>query len=70
ELMALLTEGGKILIGDIAFGTRQQLEICKNDSKEFWDEDEFYFVFNEISSDLEDSCRLEFLPISHCGGVI
>lgn len=70
ELMPLLTDGVKILIGDIAFETRQQLEICKNDSEEFWDDDEFYFVFNEISSDLKDSCKLEFLPISHCGGVI
>ncbi|MBT2636909.1 class I SAM-dependent methyltransferase [Bacillus sp. ISL-39] len=70
ELLPLLTDGGKILIGDIAFETRRQLEDCKKDSKGFWDDDEFYFVFNEIGSDLEDSCKLEFLPISHCGGVI
>ena len=70
ELTPLLTHGGKILIGDIAFETRQQLEFCKNDSKEFWDDDEFYFVFNELVSMLEDCCRLKFMPISHCGGVI
>ncbi|NKE06591.1 class I SAM-dependent methyltransferase [Mesobacillus selenatarsenatis] len=70
ELLPLLTDGGKILIGDIAFETRKHLEICKNDSKDFWDDDEFYLVFNEICSDLADSCKLEFLPISHCGGVI
>ncbi|WP_226641370.1 class I SAM-dependent methyltransferase [Mesobacillus subterraneus] len=70
ELLPLLTDGGKILIGDIAFETRKNLEICKNDSKDFWDDDEFYFVFNEICSDLADSCKLEFLPMSHCGGVI
>ncbi|WP_102262377.1 class I SAM-dependent methyltransferase [Mesobacillus jeotgali] len=69
-LLPLLSEDGKILIGDIAFQTRQQLEACKNDSKEFWDDDEFYFVFNEVCSALEDYCKLEFLPISHCGGVI
>ncbi|MGV2941314.1 class I SAM-dependent methyltransferase [Mesobacillus sp. LC4] len=69
-LMPLLMDDGKILIGDIAFETRKLLEICKNDSKEFWDDDEFYFVFNEICCDLENSCKLEFLPISHCGGVI
>ena len=70
ELMPLLTDGGKILIGDIAFETRQELEICKNDSKEFWDDDEFYFVFNELGSMLEEGCMLGFIPISHCGGVI
>ncbi|WP_249745237.1 class I SAM-dependent methyltransferase [Mesobacillus boroniphilus] len=69
-LLPLLTEGGKILIGDIAFQTRQELETCKNESKEFWDDDEFYFVFDEIRSVLEGYCKLEFLPISHCGGVI
>ncbi|WP_226675269.1 class I SAM-dependent methyltransferase [Mesobacillus jeotgali] len=69
-LLQLLSEDGKILIGDIAFQTRQQLGTCKNDSNEFWDEDEFYFVFNEVRSVLEDYCKLEFLPISHCGGVI
>lgn len=70
KLIPLLTEDGKILIGDIAFETRQQLEACKNDSKEFWDDDEFYFVFNEFGSLLEKYCKLEFMPISHCGGVI
>jgi putative AdoMet-dependent methyltransferase len=69
-LLPLLSDDGKVLIGDIAFQTRQQLEDCKNDSKEFWDNDEFYFVFNEIRSVLKDLCKLEFLPISHCGGVI
>ncbi|WLR57490.1 class I SAM-dependent methyltransferase [Mesobacillus subterraneus] len=69
-LIPMLSEGGKILIGDIAFQTRQQLEACKNDSKELWDDDEFYFVFKELDSMLEEYCKLEFKPISHCGGVI
>lgn len=69
-LLPLLCEGGKILIGDIAFQTRQQFEACKNDSKEFWDDEEFYFVINENRSVLEDYCKLGFLPLSHCGGVI
>ena len=70
ELLPLLTEDGKILIGDIAFETRRQLDDCKKDSKKFWDNDEFYFVFNEIRSVLANYCQLEFMPISHCGGVI
>jgi putative AdoMet-dependent methyltransferase len=70
DLLPLLSEGGKILIGDIAFQTKQLLEACKNESKDSWDNDEFYFVFYEIHSVLKDFCKLEFLPISHCGGVI
>ncbi|MBT2642457.1 class I SAM-dependent methyltransferase [Bacillus sp. ISL-41] len=70
KLMLLLTEGGKILIGDIAFETRQQLEDCKNDSKEFWDDDEFYFVFEDFCSLLGDCCKMQFVSMSHCGGVM
>jgi putative AdoMet-dependent methyltransferase len=69
-LLPMLKEEGKILIGDIAFGTRQQLESCKHDSIEFWDDDEFYFVFDELQSMLKEECKLEFQPMSHCGGVI
>lgn len=69
-LLPMLKEEGKILIGDIAFGTRQQLESCKHDSIEFWDDDELYFVFDELQSMLKEECRLEFQAISHCGGVI
>jgi putative AdoMet-dependent methyltransferase len=69
-LLPMLDEEGKILIGDIAFGTRQDLESCKKDSREFWDDDEFYFVFDELSSSLKNDCKLKFKAISHCGGVI
>lgn len=70
ELLPLLAEGGKIQIGDIAFGTRAQLEKCKADSIAYWDADEFYFVFDEIKEALKDICSCEFHAVSHCGGVI
>ncbi len=69
-LLPMLKEEGKILIGDIVFASRQQLKSCKFDSKEYWDDDEFYFVFEELHSMLKDECKLEFQALSHCGGVI
>ncbi|MCM3123106.1 methyltransferase domain-containing protein [Mesobacillus sp. AQ2] len=69
-LLPMLEEKGKILIGDIAFDTRQELETCRHDSIDFWDEDEFYFVFDELQSMLKEECKLEFQAMSHCGGVI
>ncbi|WP_079508627.1 class I SAM-dependent methyltransferase [Mesobacillus jeotgali] len=69
-LLPMLEEEGKILIGDIAFCTSQELEACKEDCRESWDEDEFYFVFDELSPSLKDYCRLKFKAISHCGGII
>lgn len=69
KLLPLLSVGGKVFIGDIAFQTRKDLEVCRKDSFGYWDEDEFYFVADEISSALTDFCNCEFHPISHCGGV-
>ncbi|RSD28795.1 class I SAM-dependent methyltransferase [Mesobacillus subterraneus] len=70
ELLPLLAEDGEILIGDIAFRTRQELEACRTNSLEFWDHDEFYFVFEELESMLSGICYCKYEAISHCGGVI
>lgn len=69
SLLPLLTTNGKIFIGDIAFHTRGELEVCRNESIEYWDGDEFYFVNEEINASLKNVCTCEFHPISHCGGV-
>ncbi|WAA08562.1 class I SAM-dependent methyltransferase [Fervidibacillus albus] len=44
----LLTEDGTILIGDIAFKTREQLETCRINHITDWDNDEYYFVIDEL----------------------
>lgn len=35
---------GKIIIADISFNTRQELEDCRKEARENWDEDEHYIV--------------------------
>ena len=67
NLRLLLKKDGKVFIGDISFETREKLNKCRQDNIEYWDDDEFYFVYEEISSLLENEC--EFYPVSHCGGV-
>ncbi|WP_025786301.1 class I SAM-dependent methyltransferase [Sporosarcina sp. D27] len=67
NLIPLLKKEGKIFIGDISFETRVELDKCRQESIKYWDDDEFYFVYDEISSLLKYQC--EFHPISHCGGV-
>lgn len=69
SLFDLLKKDGKILIGDIAFQTREKLEKCRQENIKCWDQDEFYFVFEEIKLSFKDY-NCEFHPISHCGGVI
>lgn len=70
ELLPLITDNGKIFIGDIAFQNRVNLEDCRKESITYWDDDEFYFVYDEFVVMLQTICTCEFHPISHCGGIL
>lgn len=67
DLLPLLKEGGHIYIGDVAFQTRAELEQCRSNAGEEWDEDEIYFVFEELEQELPG---LKFERISDCAGVL
>lgn len=67
ELLPLLYEGGCICIGDVAFRTRAALEQCRAQAGSGWDNDEIYFVFDELKRFFP---QLEFQQISHCAGVL
>ena len=67
SLLPLLNNGGKILIGDVAFKTRDELEICKNHAGHAWDDEEFYFVYDEMKDKFP---TVTFDQISHCAGII
>lgn len=67
KLRALLREGGCIYVGDVAFPTRAALEDCRAQAGDAWDEDEAYFVYDELREDLPE---LTFEWISACAGVL
>ncbi len=67
SLLERLDEGGTILIGDISFPTRADLEICRRNAGAEWDEDEIYIVADELKTVFP---QLTFSQISHCGGVL
>lgn len=67
ELLPLLNEGGCIYIGDVAFATRDELEKCKLQAGDEWDETEIYFVFDELKRALP---KLVFEPMSYCAGIL
>ena len=67
ELRDCLKENGKIIIGDVAFETRKDLERCKLDAGDAWDDDEIYFVAEELRKDFPG---LSFTRISDCAGVL
>ena len=67
DLLGYLEPGGKILIGDVAFENRIGLERCRKQSGEEWDDDEIYFVIDEMKAVYPG---LVFEPKSFCAGVV
>lgn len=68
SLLPLLAEDGKILIGDVVFETRAQLEECRAQNEDDWDEDEIYFVYEELKEQI--SCAMRMQRMSFCAGVL
>ncbi len=62
-----LNPGGQLLIGDVAFKTRAEMEQCQKDAGDEWDGDEFYFVVDELKKAFP---TLDFTRISYCAGVL
>ena len=67
ELLGLLAEGGAVLVGDVAFSTRAELESCRASVGDAWDADEIYFVFDELRREFPAAT---FERVSPCAGVI
>lgn len=61
-----LTPNGKILIGDIAFETKKDMELCMKQAGDEWDDEEFYIVAEDLKKFFPD---MKFMKISFCGGV-
>jgi len=62
-----LNEGGKILVGDIAFETRQELNQCQQKAGDEWDDEEIYFVVDEMKANFPN---LSFTQVSFCAGIL
>lgn len=66
-LLSLLNDGGKIFIGDVSFVDLASLEACREESKDYWDDDEHYLVYESIKKDFSKAI---FEKISFCSGVL
>lgn len=67
SLLGLLRQDGVILIGDVAFKNRQDLEKCRKKANDEWDDEEFYFVFSELRKTFP---KIKFEQISYCAGIL
>ena len=66
-LLEQLNENGQILIGDVAFQTRRELEKCRQETGAEWDDEEIYFVADEMKKEFPG---LEFTKVSFCAGIL
>ncbi len=67
ELLSLLNKNGMILIGDVMFETQKELEKCREEVLDKWDNDEFYCVVSDLKKEFPN---LQFERISFCSGII
>ncbi|MBQ9562136.1 MAG: class I SAM-dependent methyltransferase, partial [Lachnospiraceae bacterium] len=67
DLRERLAEGGMILVGDVAFATREDLERCRREAGDEWDDEEVYFVADEMRKDFPE---LVFHQVSYCEGIL
>ena len=67
ELQLHLNPCGRIYIGDVAFATHQELEECRAQCGDEWDEEEFYVVAEEIAREIPG---VYFQKMSHCAGIL
>ena len=69
-LKTLLNDNGKIIIGDIAFLTEQELINCENENEGF-DKEEIYIVAETFIENLKNiNIIVEFKKMSNCAGIV
>lgn len=66
-LLTLLNDGGCIYIGDVSFENHADMETCRTLAGEEWDDDEIYFVMEEMK---EAFPKMQFEKMSDCAGVL
>ena len=66
ELKAHLNPDGLILIGDVAFEKVEDLERCRRESGDLWDDDESYMVEETIKKLVQNA---GYEKITFCSGV-
>ena len=60
-LYTMLNNSGKILIGDVAFYTKKELDKCRQDNIDYWDNDEIYITFDFLKQNLTEF-NISFVP--------
>ena len=62
-----LKDGGKIIIGDLAFDTMKSLKEFRNANKEKWLYDQMYMLYDDVIKDFPNAT---WQQISKCAGIV
>ena len=66
-LLDRLTADGQLLIGDVAIENSAQMERCREEAGDEWDDEEYYFVADELRAAFPE---LTFQQKSFCAGIL
>lgn len=69
QLYNNLKPEGRLLIADIAFSSRHDLALAYELNKHLWNEDEHYWVAEEMLEILPKGLSMSFEPVSSCAGL-
>ena len=67
DLLENVKEGGTIIIGDVAFENRDELNKCREISGDEWDDEEIYCVADELRQAFPG---LSFEKVTFCSGIL
>ncbi len=67
DMLRLVPEGGKVIIGDLAFETREEMKNFRQQQGDNWLYEDMYMVYEEAQKDF---AHVEWKKISKCAGII
>jgi len=66
-----LNPGGRIIIGDIGFKTKEEFEKARILYSDNWDDDEFYLIGEELTRELSKAgIFVEYIQVAESGGIL
>lgn len=70
QMAELLKPSGRMVVGDISFGTSAALEAAYRRWKTVWDKSEYYWVADEAVAALREAgFAVAYRQVSFCGGI-
>jgi len=64
-----IKSNSKIIIGDVSFQTKHDLILCKKHFSSIWDDEEYYYSYDDIKSQLIYK-NISYTQISICSGLM